>query len=276
MRFHPSCYVVHTAAILSLVAFPVLAEDLSIPGSGNPEFVLGRLAEAFNRHQSTHRVSIPPSTGIAGAIRDVTDGTAVLGRAGRALKDEERSKGLVFLPLGRDPVVFVGGAGVSVRNISRDEAIGIFSGAITNWKELGGKPGAIRVVGREVTDASRQAIGREIKAFATMSFPDTVKVVHLDPQKIDLLDRYSTSLGFLNRSALLAAKTGLVVLSLDGVEATPENVASRRYPLWLDVGLIHRKDRLTEGARVFLAFVDSPSGQDIVRRHGIIPAVNTR
>ncbi|MEQ1805668.1 MAG: substrate-binding domain-containing protein [Burkholderiaceae bacterium] len=89
------------------------AEVLTVPGSGNPEYVLRVLAKAFNAQSGEHRVEVPPSSGTAGALRDVEQGVALLGRVGRPLKDAEQKRGLKYLPLGRDAVVFVGGAGVS-------------------------------------------------------------------------------------------------------------------------------------------------------------------
>jgi len=123
------------------------AEDLVIPGSGNPEYVLDQLAKAFNARQAQHRVVIPPSTGTAGALRDVGEGISSVGRVGRLLKDEERRQGFVHISLGRDPVVIVGGAGVTVRSLSAAQLVDIYSGRITNWRELGGKAAPIRAVG---------------------------------------------------------------------------------------------------------------------------------
>ena len=69
-----------------LAVTAVRAEDISIPGSGNCEFVLAQLAKAFNASQNRHRVSVPPSTGTAGALRDLNDDKATIGRVeiGRA------------------------------------------------------------------------------------------------------------------------------------------------------------------------------------------------
>lgn len=260
------------ACSLALGAMSVGSEELSIPGSGNAEFVLTELAKGFNQSQDRHRVTVPSSTGTAGAIRDVLQGSASLGRVGRPLKDEERGKGLVFVPLGYDPVVFVAGAGVATRNITAAQAYDAFTGKITDWRELGGKPGPIRAIGREATDASLQAIARHLKPFAAIQFHDNAKLVHLDPQLIELLDRYPTSLGFLNRSQLSAARTKVVLLALDGVEPTPANMAAGRYPMWLEFGLIHTPGSLTKAAREFLKFIESPAGSRILDNHGIVRA----
>ncbi|MBN8518003.1 MAG: substrate-binding domain-containing protein [Candidatus Accumulibacter sp.] len=247
------------------------AEDLVIPGSGNPEYVLDQLAKAFNARQAQHRVVIPPSTGTAGALRDVGEGISSVGRVGRLLKDEERRQGFVHISLGRDPVVIVGGAGVTVRSLSAAQLVDIYSGRITNWRELGGKAAPIRAVGRENSYASRQAIAKVIKPLQDITFGPGVKTVNLDPQLIALLDRYPSSLGMLNRSALSACTTRVVHLALDGVDPTPENLEKGSYLAWVELGLIHKQNGVTPAARAFLDFIRSPDGQRIVRQHGILP-----
>jgi phosphate transport system substrate-binding protein len=246
--------------------------DLTIPGSGNPEYVLRALANEFNGRQREHRVTVPPSSGTAGAIRDVLSDKAVLGRVGRRVTEEERAKGLAFVAVGRDAVVFVAGADVSVRSVTTSQMLDAFTGKITDWRALGAKAGPIRAVGRETGDASWAALAKAAPAFRDLTFGSGVKIVHLDPQLIELLDRYGTSLGLLNRSALYAATTRVVPLALDAVEATAENVLSGRYPVVLELGLIHKAgDALPAAGQAFLAFLRSPDGLRILRAHSVVP-----
>lgn len=259
-----------------VTAPPARAEELVIPGSGNPEFVLAQLAAAFNAAQKQHRVVVPDSTGTAGAIRDLREGKTSVGRVGRPLKEAERNRGLNYFAIGKDAVVFVAGSGVTARGLTRQQAYEIYSGKLTDWQELGAKPGPIRVIGREDTDASRQVINREILPFALLKFPPHVKVVNLDPQMLALLDRYPTSQGFLNRSALAAAKTKLNLLALDAVEPTPENLENGRYPLWLEFGLAYMTGALSSAGAEFMAFIDSAEGVRILRQHGVLPVRDRR
>lgn len=263
-----------TILIVSLILAGALpraatADHLVIPGSGNPERVLTVLADAFNQQQGRFRVVIPPSTGTVGAIRDVEAMTAHLGRVGRPLTDAERARGLVYVPVGRDPVTFVAGAGVTVPGLTSQQAVDVFSGRITDWKDLGGDPGPIRVIGREISDASRGAINRSIRRFKSITFGENVKIVHLDPQMIALLDRYPTSIGFLNVSALRAARTQLNHLTLDGVPATLDAVRTGRYPMWIEVGLIHRAGGPNQASRAFIGFIRSPAGAAILTAEGL-------
>lgn len=250
------------------------AEELSIPGSGNPEYVLTQLANAFNQRQSQHTVTVPPSTGTAGALRAIEEGTASLARVGRPLKGDERNKGITYVPLGRDAVVFVAGEGVTARNITATQVMDVFSGKLTDWRELGGDPGPIRAIGREWTDASRRAITRLIKPFESIEYGKNVKVVHLDPDLIMLLDRYPTSLGFLNKSALGACKSKVIHLALDGVEPTSENLEKGLYPVWLELGLIYKPEALTPAGKAFLEFIRSPAGEDVLHEYGVLPGVS--
>jgi ABC-type phosphate transport system substrate-binding protein len=103
-----------------------------------------------------------------------------------------------------------------------------------------------------------------------------VKVVHLDPQMIELLDRYGTSLGFLNQSALQAAKTPLVRLALDGVRADAESLASGRYPIFLEFGLVYRGETLTEAGKAFIRFIGSPEGRQVRDRLGVVAVPEKR
>lgn len=261
-----------SAFALGLCGSASLAEVVTVPGSGNPEYVLQALADAFGRAQNQHSVVIPTSSGTAGALRDVEGGKAVLGRVGRPLRSDEIAKGLSYIPLGRDPVAFVGGAGVSLKGLTTSQVMDIYTGKVTNWKELGGKAGPIRAVGRESTDASRQAINRIVKPFEAVVFGDGIKLVNLDPQMIELLDRYPTSIGFLNRSALAACKTKIVYFAFDGIEPSPPNLGSGRYKLAVELGLIHKTGALSPGATAFLAFVRSSVGVGILREHGVLAA----
>lgn len=253
------------------------AAELVIPGGGNPEFVLRQLAQAFALRQPAHKISVPASIGSSGGLREIREGKAVLARIGRPLSDAEKAQGLVALPFGRDAVVFVGGAGVTVRGVSSAQMVDVFAGRIVDWRDLGGAEAPIRVIGREVSDSSRVAMSTRIPALRTMSLGPQVKMALLDTQTLDLLDRFGASLAILNQSALFAARTPLVRLALDGVAPDLANLTSGRYPVALEFSLVHRaSDALPGVARDFIDFVRSAEGTAILKAHGVVPLASAR
>lgn len=261
------------AAFFAFSSVPALAEILTIPGSGNPEYVLGELAKAFNASQQEHRVVLPVSTGHAGAVRDVSEGVTPLGRVGRPLNSEEKAKGLSYLPLGRDAVVIVAGAEVTAKGISSEQLADVFAGKITDWQQMGGARGPIRAVSKENSDALRRQLPSRYRDFI---YADSVKIVHLDPYLLELLDRYPTSFSMMNRSALAACKTKIVVLALDGVEPSFDNLASGRYPLSMEFGLIFRTGDLSPAGKAFINFIHAAEGSRILRLHGILTKGDNR
>lgn len=264
------------AFLCSFVTVHGQAEDLTIPGSGNPEFVLRQLANAFGAAQQSHRVFIPVSTGTAGAMRDIAEAKTTMGRVGRPLRKNELDSGLVYVPLGRDAVVFATGVGAGVSSITRAQAVDIYTGKIDNWRMLGAAAASIRAIAREETDASRQIINREIKPFADIRFHKDVKIVNLDPQMVALLERYPASLGFMNRSGLYSANVRVVPLSLEAIAPTLENIENGSYPLVMEFGLIYKAGALTRAGAEFLAYIGTPDGVRILRQYSVLPMRNIR
>lgn len=258
----------HLALAMVFAVSTVRAEELVVPGSGNNEFVVRELAKAFNHRQTQHRVTVPPSSGMAGAVRDVSEGISSLGRVGRPLREAELSKGLTYLPLGRDAIAVAGGAAVTARQISTEQLKAVFSGKITEWTALGGQAAPIRVIGKESTDAIRSQISTYFK---DLTYADTVKIALLDTHLLELLDRYPSSFAIINRSALGACKTRVITLALDGVEPNLENIANGSYPLIMEFGLIHKNSGLSPAGKAFVEFIRSPDGVSILRSHGVVP-----
>ena len=256
------------AGCLALLS-PVAAAELVIPGSGDCEYVLARLAEAFEKLKPGSRIVVPASTGSAGGVAAVQDNQAILGRIARALKPEEERAGLKTLQFGRDPVVFAVGERVTLKSISEARLLEVFGGKVRNWSELGGDAAPIRLVVREKTDTSFVVISKLMPRFAALQFDDSAKLVAKTPEMIDLLARYKTAIGWATASAIKAAGGTIRALAIEGVEPGPATVASGKYPLATDYALVFREERLTREAREFMAYVVSPAGQELLRSHGL-------
>ncbi len=95
--------------------------------------------------------------------------------------------------------------------------------------------------------------------------------MYRDFEVLALLDRFGTGIGFAAHSNLPGAKTRLRAIALDGVDPTPANIASGRYPLHHRVGLMYKSARLTDGARAFIAFVHSEAGRRNIEQCGVVP-----
>lgn len=250
---------------------PAQAADLVIPGSGDCEFVLARLAETFEKAHPGRKVDVPASTGSTGGVQAVQKNAAVLARIARPLKPDEASSGLKAVVFGRDAVVFAVGGRVAVSSLTAAQFADVFAGRVANWRDLGGEPAPIRLVVREESDSTILLLRSRLEPFRTLRMGETAKMVTRTQDMLDMLTRYKTAIGWATNSAVRAAGAGVRAMALDGVSPTEATVASGKYPLATEYALVFKEERLTPEAREFLAFVGTVTASAALRSLGVSP-----
>ena len=96
---------------------------------------------------------IGSSAGIANAM----NGVSQIGMSSRDLKPEEIDSGIEELIIAYDGIVIVTHPSNPVKNLTMEQVKQVFTGDVTNWKDLGGKDMEIVVVSREDGSGSRDA-----------------------------------------------------------------------------------------------------------------------
>ncbi|SHJ46283.1 PBP superfamily domain-containing protein [Malonomonas rubra DSM 5091] len=104
----------------------------------------------------------------AGGIKNSDD--YLFGRIGRPFNAEEKKLGKIELFLAKVPFVFVIGPKVGLNRLTLDQVAAIFLGRIENWKDLGGPDTAIKVIGRESSEAFFAALKAAYPQFSNSSF----------------------------------------------------------------------------------------------------------
>jgi phosphate transport system substrate-binding protein len=142
---------------LYIVIWPPIAQaaELAIVGTGDGMSVLTALGDAFSSENPDTHILVPASIHSSGGVREVVGDRAVLGRIARPLKDEEKGFGIRVVPVFRQPAVFFAHKSAGVKTLTSDQLVKIFSGTVTNWRDVGGAELRIRVVRREEVVISR-------------------------------------------------------------------------------------------------------------------------
>lgn len=121
----------------------------------------------------------------------------LFGRTGRQLNEQERSAGYAEILLAKMPIVFVAGAQAGVRSLTQAQVCSIFTGAVVNWKEVGGSDEKIVLISREPTEALFQQLKKDLPCLA--SAVATKFVLKSDDHVVDMLktmDLGRTAIGF--------------------------------------------------------------------------------
>ncbi|MFA5422651.1 MAG: substrate-binding domain-containing protein [Phycisphaerae bacterium] len=243
-------------------------DSLVIVGSGACEEILKKLADAFNQKLSDFPVIVPKSIGSSGGVRAAGIGESIIARISRPIKEEEAGYGLEYLPFAKDPIVFAVGSGVDIKSITTEQIIKIYSGEITNWKQLGGPDSPVRVLGRETGETSRSEIEKCIPGFESAGHKDHIKTVYHDYEMVNMFEKYNSAFGYLTGSSL---NENIHPLSIDGISPTIENVVSGKYPLIAEYAFVYKSGNLNKKAKQFLDFVFSKQGRTIMENNNIAP-----
>lgn len=251
---------------LCLTMVGVQAGSFSLVGTGDGVVVLKALAESYAAANPGRRVEVPASIGSGGGIAGVGSDREIVARVARPLKPNEVASGLFYEPLFDISSVFFVHPGVPVDNLTSDQIRGIFSGKITNWREVGGPDMRVRVVRREEADSSVLVFRETLPAFRDLKFTERSKLALTTQEAIYSVTENPGAIGFGPLSDI--RETGLKALAIDGVP--PSDPA---YPSAVKIAAVYKPERLTDDVRRFLAFLQSPEAIRIVRSFGARPRV---
>lgn len=245
------------------------AETLVIPGTGSCETILKELAGAFNARHPGQEVVIPPSVGSRGGFRAVLSGQSVLARIAVPL-DKQIDPKLDYRTFANDSVVFAVGANVGINSLTVSQLVDIFSGKITNWREVGGQEGPVRVIIRDPGDTILKTIQFYFKEFQNIRFAPDSKIAFYDTETVNLLKKYKNSICMAANSGI-HAESSLKALAVDGIPPSAANLKNGNYRAVITYALIFKKGKLPELAENFVDFISSNEGRAIIENYGLAP-----
>lgn len=240
---------------------------ISLNGSTSMEKFVNALSEAF--HEKNPSVTVEPQfTGSSAGIEAVLSGSADIGNSSRALKDEEKSKGLIENVVAIDGIAVIINTKNKVNNLTKKQLIDIYNGKITNWKEVGGEDEKIVVIGRESGSGTRGAFEELLEIEDQCQYA----------QEIDstggVVAKVSQIVGAIGYVSLDIVDDTIKALKLDGVDATEENIIQDKYFLKRPFVMATKGEisEQSELVKAFFEYIDSTEGQLIIKEVGLISA----
>ena len=239
-------------------------EPVTLPGTGDSQDLLRALAQSYTAQFPDRTVVVPNSTGSDGGIKVVGTGESPIGRVSRLPDSQEVAKygRLEYLEFSRVPVVFVVGAQAGVRNLSQQQICDLFSGRITNWKDVGGNDRLVDVQSRP-NGSNLQTIKKNVSCFAGLTVTPNANYNERNADLVASMKRFPGAIGFMPLSE--AVLYGSEAVALDGVLSTMPN-----YPLGIGLGFVH-KGALPAGVQAFLEYLKTESAHNVMRTTGHVP-----
>lgn len=240
---------------------------VTMNGSTSMEKFANALDEAFMAKYPGIQATVQ-FTGSGAGIEAVANGTVDIGNSSRALKDEEKAKGLVENVVAIDGIAVVVDKANPVEDITKDQLAQVYSGQITNWKDLGGSDQQIVVIGREASSGTRGAFEELLK------LEDKCKYA----QEIDstgaVMAKVAATPGAIGYVSLDVIDDTVHTLKIDGVEPTEENIKAGSYTLQRPFVMATKGEisEQSEAVQELFNYINSDEGQQIVSKVGLISA----
>lgn len=240
------------------------ATTISISGSTSIGPLMEKIQEKYEEENSGVTLEIQQNGSGAG-IKDVISGISEIGMSSRELKDDEKTsvQGTI---VAYDGIALLVNPENPVKNISLEDVKKIYTGEITNWKELGGDDSTIVVVSREEGSGTRDAF-QEIVGYESEELLKDATISDGSGAVKTTVAGNKNAIGFASFEYI---DNTVAALNVDDVEPTADNVKSGSYKISRPFILVTKEDSLTEDGQKLISFVLSDEGQQIVEENKLI------
>ncbi len=262
--------VVEDMGYIKLAVAPTPAElsgELTIAGSTTVLPINQECARILMEKNPALRISVSGG-GSGHGIKAVGAGEIDIGAASRDVKSKEMETYPDLKPvgIGKDSVAIVVHPSNPVSELTMEQVSKIFSGEITNWKEVGGADEGIRVITREEGSGTREVFEKFVMKPSEKEIAGKASVKPSNGEVRATVSGDENSIGYIS---LGYVDPSVKAVKIDGVEATVENVLSDKYPIVRTLYLI-TKGEPGELEKAFIDFVLSEEGQKVVEDMGYI------
>lgn len=252
-----------TSSGASSTATEELSGTLSMNGSTSMEKVIKAVNGAFMEKNKGVTVNLN-LTGSGTGIQEASEGKCDIGNSSRKLKDEEAEK-LDATVVGLDGIALVVNPANKLEDITLEDLAKVYSGEITNWKELGGDDKSIVVIGREDGSGTRDGFESIVMGDKEPKYAQELESTG------SVINAVATTDGAIGYASLANVDETVKALKIGGVEATEENIKSGAYEVQRPFICATLKGSDNKLVKAYLDFILSEEGQALVLAQGAVP-----
>ena len=244
-----------------------LSGTVSTDGSTSMEKVINSLGESFMAMNKDVKFTYNP-TGSGSGIQAVSEGRCDIGLSSRALKDDEKAAGLKETIVALDGIAIVVNPENPVSDLDIDTIAKIYTGEITNWKDVGGNDAEIVLIGREAGSGTRDGFE---------SITDTKDKCKLSQELtstggvIEAVAGNPNAIGYASLSAV-EGKNTVKAVTVGGVACTEETVLNGSYAIQRPFVLVTKTgETLSPAAQAFFDYATSSTASQLIKAAGAVP-----
>jgi phosphate transport system substrate-binding protein len=230
------------------------------------EKVIGALGESFMANNQGTTFTYNP-TGSGSGIKAVLEGRCDIGLSSRSLKDDEKAEGLKETVLAYDGIAIIVNPENPVNNLDLETIAKLYTGEITNWKDVGGNDAEVVLIGREAGSGTRDGF-ESITGTA-----DKCRYRQELTSTGDVITTVSQNPNAIGYASLASLKDSVKALTVGGVAPTEETVKDGSYVVQRPFVLVTKDGAaLSETAQKFFDYATSADAAGIIAKAGAVAA----
>lgn len=243
-----------------------ISGTVATDGSTSMEKVIGALGEKFEEDNEDVTFTYNP-TGSGTGITAVSENRCDIGLSSRALKDEEKEKGLKETVLAYDGIAVIVNPENKVEDLDIETIAKIYKGEITNWKDIGGNDAEIVLIGREANSGTRDGFE------SITDTKDSCKYRQELTSTGDVITAVAGNPNAIGYASVASVKDTVKALKVNGVEADSDTIKDGSYKIQRPFVLVTTEGKeLSGAAKAFFDFALSEDAKEIITAAGVVPA----
>lgn len=242
-----------------------LSGSVTLAGSTSMEKLANAMNEAF-MEKYPNVSATAEFTGSSAGIESLAAGSVDIGDASRALSDDEKGQGIVENIVAIDGIAVITDTDNTITDIKSEDLAKVYTGEITNWKDLGGKDEQIVVIGREAGSGTRDAFEE------LMDVKDSCKYAQELDSTGAVLAKVAATPGAIGYVSLDVLDDTVNGLQINSVEPTEDNILAGDYVLQRPF-VMATKGEISEQSKqvqAYFDFINSADGQNVIKSVGLI------
>lgn len=265
--------VLTVGVALALLAIPIIqggvfgSEGMKWVGCGiSKKAFMGPLAAAYEKKTGA-KIRLEGGGATRGIV-DVAEGKADMGGTCRHVLPRQEERGVKLIPVGWDALVVLVHPSNTVKNLSLDQLKDIYTGKVTNWKQVGGADRKILVVARS---GKISGVGRMFRELVfknpEQEFTPAARIVEESAGVEQEVERDQGAIAVSGVSS--AQKRAVKLVQVNGKAPTDENIKDGSYLLYRPLYLVVKQQASDEVGK-FVAFALSDAGQAVIAGEGTV------
>jgi phosphate transport system substrate-binding protein len=245
---------------------------LQIEGSTTVGPIADEFTEAFKKLHPDITITVK-KTGSGDGIAALIDGRCQIATSSRFMKPEEFKKAVdkgvtpVAHAIAMDGVCIIVHPSNPIKALKIEQVKDIFTGKVTNWKDLGGADKPIVIISRDTSSGTYEAFTHFVMGKDKMI--DKVEYVSSNPQAHS---RVSTTEGAVGYVGLGFVDEKVKALTMNGVAPNRKTVQTGQYPLSRPLFLFtNGYPDLGSAIHAYCTFYLTEKGQEIIDAKGFVP-----